>query len=85
LACRLMRIMIEFWRLRQLTCQCHPAASSRCFVPTRSLSELKVGLPPDPDHDRTLATAAVNVSMPFRPLRRFSPDQLNGRDRGQAR
>ncbi len=44
-----------------------PAASSRCFVPRRSLSGIKVGLPPDPDHDRILATVPVSVSMPCRP------------------
>ena len=43
----------------------YPAASSRCFVPRRLLSGIKVGLPPDPDQDRILATAVVNVSMPW--------------------
>jgi len=47
----------------------YPAASSRYFVPRRSLSGIRVGLLPDPDHDRILATVPVNVSMPSERLR----------------
>ena len=43
----------------------YPDVYSRRFEPRRSLSGIKVGLPPDPDHDRILETAAVNVSMPL--------------------
>ncbi len=43
----------------------YPAAFSRRFEPRRSRSGIKVGLQPDPDHDPIVATAAVNVSMPF--------------------
>jgi integrase len=42
----------------------YPDVYSRRFEPRRSLSGIKVGLPTDPDHDRILETAAVNVSMP---------------------
>ena len=43
----------------------YPDVYSRRFEPRRSLSGIKVGLPPDPDHDRILETAAVNMSMPL--------------------
>jgi len=43
----------------------YPAAFSRRFEPRRSLSEIKVGLQPDPDHEPIVAAAAVNVSMPI--------------------
>ena len=43
----------------------YPDVYSRRFGLRRSLSGIKVGLPLNPDHDRILAIAAVNVSMPF--------------------
>ena len=43
----------------------YPDVFSRSFEPRRLLSGIRVGLLPDPDHHKTLATAAVNVSMPF--------------------
>jgi len=39
------------------------AASSKNLEPTHLLSGSEAGLPPDPDYDRILAAAAVNVSM----------------------
>ena len=39
----------------------YPAASSRRFEPRRSRSGIKVGLPPELDHDPIVATATVNV------------------------
>ena len=42
----------------------YPDVFSRRFEPRRSLSGIKVGLPPDPDHNQIPAAAAVNVSMP---------------------
>ncbi len=43
----------------------YPAAFLRRFEPRRSLSGIKVGLQPDPDHDAIVATVVVNVSMPL--------------------
>ncbi len=42
----------------------YPAAFSRRFEPRRSLSGIKAGVLPDPDHDPIVPNAAVNVSMP---------------------
>jgi len=44
------------------------AAPSKNFEPAHLLSGSEAGLPPDPAHDRILATAAVNVSMPLQDL-----------------
>jgi len=44
----------------------YPDAFSRRFETRRSLSGIKVGLPPDPDHDPIVAAAAVNGSMPLK-------------------
>jgi hypothetical protein len=61
------------------------AASTRRFGPRHSLSGIVIGFPPNPDHDQILASAAVNVSMPFFPTGPARPNLRSSSRRSRPR